>query len=152
MNGLVTQPRFITLEGGEGAGKSTVLNALRDVLMATGAEVLCTREEQCSLSGQQRMSAPLHHAARDQDGIAHVADRGDRTEALKQVRVPTLVIHGEVDPLVTLSGGQATGAAIPGAELLVIPGMGHDLPPEATPRIVEAIVANVRKAAQPAAV
>ncbi|KGQ18944.1 Thymidylate kinase [Lysobacter dokdonensis DS-58] len=44
MTGLVTQPRFITLEGGEGAGKSTVLNAVRDVLMATGAEVVCTRE------------------------------------------------------------------------------------------------------------
>ncbi len=44
MNGLVTQPRLITLEGGEGAGKSTVLNALRDALMATGAEVVCTRE------------------------------------------------------------------------------------------------------------
>ena len=42
--GLVTQPRFITLEGGEGAGKSTVLNALRDALAASGAEVVCTRE------------------------------------------------------------------------------------------------------------
>lgn len=44
MTGLVTQPRFITLEGGEGAGKSTVLGALRDALAASGAEVVCTRE------------------------------------------------------------------------------------------------------------
>jgi dTMP kinase len=44
MNGLVAQPRFITLEGGEGAGKSTVLGALRDALLATGAEVVGTRE------------------------------------------------------------------------------------------------------------
>jgi dTMP kinase len=44
MTGLVTQPRFITLEGGEGAGKTTVLNALREVLQATGAEVVTTRE------------------------------------------------------------------------------------------------------------
>ena len=44
MMGLVTQPRFITLEGGEGAGKTTVLNALRDTLLATGADVVCTRE------------------------------------------------------------------------------------------------------------
>lgn len=44
MNGLVRQPRLVTLEGGEGAGKTTVLNALRDALRATGAEVVCTRE------------------------------------------------------------------------------------------------------------
>lgn len=75
---------------------------------------------------------------------------GDRTEALKQLAMPTLVIHGEEDPLVTLSGGQATAEAIPGAELLVIPKMGHDIPEQATPRIVQAIVANARKAGQPA--
>ena len=44
MTGLATQARFITLEGGEGAGKTTVLNALRDALKATGAEVVATRE------------------------------------------------------------------------------------------------------------
>ena len=77
---------------------------------------------------------------------------GDRTEALKKLTVPTLVIHGEVDPLVTLSGGQATAEAIPGAELLVIPGMGHDMPPQVVPQMVQAIVANTRKAAQPATV
>jgi len=71
---------------------------------------------------------------------------GDRTEALKQVKLPTLVIHGEVDPLVQPSGGKATAEAIPGAELLIIPRMGHDIPPEAQPQIVDAIVANTRKA------
>ena len=44
MSGLTTHPRFISLEGGEGAGKTTVLNALRETLAADGAEVLCTRE------------------------------------------------------------------------------------------------------------
>lgn len=44
MSGLTTHPRFISLEGGEGAGKTTVLNALRTTLQADGAEVLCTRE------------------------------------------------------------------------------------------------------------
>jgi pimeloyl-ACP methyl ester carboxylesterase len=66
----------------------------------------------------------------------------DRTEALRAVRVPTVVLHGEADPLVTVSGGRATAAAIPGAELLVIPGMGHDLPVELWPRIVDAIATN----------
>jgi pimeloyl-ACP methyl ester carboxylesterase len=66
----------------------------------------------------------------------------DRTAALGAVTVPTLVVHGEADPLVDVSGGRATAAAVPGAKLLVIPGMGHDLPRAAWPQIVDAIVAN----------
>ena len=53
---------------------------------------------------------------------------GDRTPRLRSLRVPTLVIHGDRDPLVTKSGGEATAQAVPGARLLIIPGMGHDLP------------------------
>jgi pimeloyl-ACP methyl ester carboxylesterase len=69
----------------------------------------------------------------------------DRTEALHDVAVPTVVIHGEADPLVPPSGGQATAAAIPGAELLVIPGMGHDLPVQLWTQIIDAIVANTAR-------
>ncbi len=64
---------------------------------------------------------------------------GNRTEALKNVKVPTLVIHGKDDPLVPVEGGQATAAAIPGAKLIVIEGMGHDMPKELRPQIVAAI-------------
>jgi pimeloyl-ACP methyl ester carboxylesterase len=70
----------------------------------------------------------------------------DRTEGLHGVRIPFLVIHGEEDPLVTLSGGEATAAAVPGAELLVIPGMGHDLPEELWGEVTDAIVANTQRA------
>jgi pimeloyl-ACP methyl ester carboxylesterase len=67
------------------------------------------------------------------DGVARqmlaVAYQTDRTEALSRLRVPTLVIHGDADPLVTPSGGQATADGIPGAELWVQAGVGHDLPP-----------------------
>jgi pimeloyl-ACP methyl ester carboxylesterase len=66
---------------------------------------------------------------------------GSRTEALKSVRVPALVIHGKDDPLVPLPGGQDTAAAIPGAELMAIDGMGHDLPRPLWPRFVDAISA-----------
>ena len=52
------------------------------------------------------------------------------------------MIHGEEDPLVTVSGGKATAAAVPGSELIVIPGMGHDLPDAAWDQIIDAIVAN----------
>ncbi len=64
---------------------------------------------------------------------------GSRTEALGRVRVPTLVVHGEVDPLVTVSGGRRTAEAVPGAELLVLPDMAHDLPPALWPQLLDAI-------------
>ena len=60
--------------------------------------------------------------------IASVAS-GDRTERLRHLRVPTLVIHGLADRMCNVSGGRATAEAIPGAELVVVEGMGHDLPP-----------------------
>ena len=64
---------------------------------------------------------------------------GDRTAALRGLRVPTLVVHGDSDPLVQVAGGRATAEAVPGAELLVLEGMGHNLPRDLWPTIVDAI-------------
>lgn len=64
---------------------------------------------------------------------------GDRTEKLRSVQVPTLVVHGAADALVNVSGGKATAAAIQGSELLIIDGMSHDLPQDAWPQIIDAI-------------
>ncbi|HUI25642.1 MAG TPA: alpha/beta hydrolase [Candidatus Kryptonia bacterium] len=64
---------------------------------------------------------------------------GSRKEKLGAVTAPTLVIHGADDPLVPLAGGIDTAESIPGAELLIIEGMGHDLPRPAWPRIIDAI-------------
>lgn len=69
----------------------------------------------------------------------------DRTEGLQGVKVPTLVIHGDADPLVTPSGGEATAAAVPGATLLRVPGMGHDMPEQVVPQLVEAIAKNAQR-------
>lgn len=74
---------------------------------------------------------------------------GDRTEALAGVRAPTVVIHGAVDTLIDVSGGRATAAAIPGADLLVIADMGHELPPAVWPEVVAAIARNARRAMAP---
>lgn len=72
--------------------------------------------------------------------IATVAS-GDRTDRLQHLNVPTLVIHGLADRMCDVSGGRATAEAIPGAELFLIEGMGHDLPlalqPQLTARIAE---------------
>ena len=71
---------------------------------------------------------------------------GDRTAGLADVNVPTVVIHGVDDPLVTPSGGEATAKAVPGAQLVQIEGMGHDLPLPVWPQVIDTIVDNTRKA------
>jgi pimeloyl-ACP methyl ester carboxylesterase len=65
---------------------------------------------------------------------------GNRHAALTRVRVPSVVIHGDADPLLAVEGGRDPAAAIPGARLLVIPGMGHELPRPVWPRVIGAIV------------
>jgi pimeloyl-ACP methyl ester carboxylesterase len=78
--------------------------------------------------------------------LAAIIASGDRTTDLAKLDLPTLVIHGEEDALIDVSGGRATAAAIRGAKLIVIPGMGHDLPRELWPRFVDEITANARRA------
>ncbi len=75
--------------------------------------------------------------------LAAIWVSGDRTQGLAGVQAPTLVIHGAEDSLVNVSGGRATAAAIPGSELLLIDGMGHDLPPA----LFETYVSAIRRVA-----
>src|SRR4029078_2457002 len=76
---------------------------------------------------------------------------GSRKERLGQVKVPTLVIHGTVDPLVRPEGGKDTAASISGAKLLMIEGMGHALPIPMWPQIIDAIDKHAHGAAAKAA-
>ena len=71
---------------------------------------------------------------------------GHRAEDLRRIEAPTLVIHGTADRLVRPSGGRATARAIPGARLLMIDGMGHDLPPGTWQQVIDAIADNARRA------
>ena len=71
---------------------------------------------------------------------------GSRRDALGTVRAPTLVIHGADDPLVPVEAGRDTAESVPGAELLEIPGMGHDLPRALWPTVVDAISKHAEKA------
>ncbi len=89
------------------------------------------------------ISAEAYDRAYDPLGVARqllaIHASGDRTDALRDLAVPTLVVHGDADPLVQVAGGHATAEAVPDAELLVIEGMGHNLPRELWPQITEAI-------------
>jgi pimeloyl-ACP methyl ester carboxylesterase len=81
--------------------------------------------------------------------LVAILAHGNRTPSLASLKVPTLVVHGTADPLVSVEGGKDTAKAIAGAELMLIEGMGHDLPHGgAWPRIVEAIAAHTVKAAR----
>ena len=71
--------------------------------------------------------------------IVAIAASGTRAERLREVTVPALVIHGTADPLIQPSGGSHTAEMIPGAEPLMLEGMGHDLPEHYWPHLIDAI-------------
>jgi pimeloyl-ACP methyl ester carboxylesterase len=75
---------------------------------------------------------------------------GSRADKLRELRTPTLVIHGVIDPLVGVSGGRRTAELVPGAELVEFDDMGHDLPPALFSPIVDAIVRHTSKVGSPA--
>jgi pimeloyl-ACP methyl ester carboxylesterase len=78
--------------------------------------------------------------------LGAVIASGDRTDELRRITAPTLVIHGTADRLVRPSGGMATTSAIRGARLMLIEGMGHDLPRAAWPELLDAIAGHARAA------
>lgn len=78
--------------------------------------------------------------------LAAIIASGDRTAELRGIETPTLVIHGSADPLVAPSGGRATARAIPGARLMSIEKMGHDLPRAIWPQLIEAIAEHAHRA------
>jgi len=78
--------------------------------------------------------------------MAAIMASGDRREALRKIKVPTMVVHGTDDPLVPVQAGRDTAAVIAGAELREFPGMGHDLPPPLYPALVDAVETVARKA------
>ena len=80
----------------------------------------------------------FHPAGVARQMLAIVAS-GSRRDTLRRLRIPTLVVHGADDPLVPLACGLDTAESIPGAELLIVEGMGHDLPRAAWPRLIDAV-------------
>jgi pimeloyl-ACP methyl ester carboxylesterase len=84
--------------------------------------------------------------------LAAILASGDRTASLRNLNLPVTVIHGRNDPLVPFRGGKATARAIPGARLIEIPGMGHDLPEQVWPQVLDAVTETAARAAPRAGV
>lgn len=101
--------------------------------------------------GMRRLARATLDRGRAGNGVARqmlaLLTQPDRTEALHALTMPTLVIHGLSDRMVHVSGGRATAAAIPGSELLLVKGMGHDLPPDLWELYVIHLLELVRRTA-----
>ena len=98
---------------------------------------------------RERMGASFdrsYHPLGTARQLQAITSSPSRKRDLRELDMPTVVIHGRDDPLAPVRAGRATANAIPGAELVEIPGMGHDLPRQLWPQIVEAIVRNARRA------
>lgn len=80
--------------------------------------------------------------------VAAVIASGSRVELLSRIQVPALVIHGADDPLIPLAAGEDTASSIPGCELVVIPGMGHNIPDGVVPILTDIIVQFCRNKAR----
>src|SRR5262249_12280454 len=89
-----------------------------------------------ALSDVKRCYEPLGVARQ----MAAVVASGDRRAKVRTITTPTVVLHGDADPLVPVEGGRDIASNIPGAELRIVPGMGHDIPPALYDTIVDAIV------------
>ena len=122
--------------------------ALFDIIGSPGFE----RDDDDLRTLLGRMYDRGHDAGTVSRQLAAILASGDRTAELRRITAPTLVVHGTADKLVAPSGGRATARAIPGARLLKIEGMGHDLPRGAWPQIIEAIVENAGRASRGAGV
>lgn len=92
--------------------------------------------------GYDRCFHPAGMARQTAAIVAH----GSRRPFLRDVKAPTLVVHGSDDPLVPVEGGRDTAAAVPGAELMIVEGMGHDLPQGAWPRIIDGMTSLAKRA------
>jgi pimeloyl-ACP methyl ester carboxylesterase len=103
-------------------------------------------DEEAVRRGAARGYDRAHHPKGTGRQLAAILAAGDRTGALGGVGVPTLVVHGQEDQVIGVSGGQATAAAISGARLLVVPGLGHELPPGFWPALADALVENADRA------
>jgi len=139
------RPRALrALAAGDPGGREASVQRVVDVFRVIGSPAY-PLDERWLRDAAARSYDRFH----DPDGIrrqlAAITTSGDRRPLLRQLRMPALVVHGDADPLIRPAGGRATAAAIPGAELVTYPGMGHDLPGALQQPIADRIAAVARQ-------
>jgi pimeloyl-ACP methyl ester carboxylesterase len=126
--GQATQPAMAALLSPPAASREQAIERTLAIVRVIGSPGFELDEAEI-----RRRTGLAYDRSNDHVGVARqlvaIAASGDRTAALGGVAAPTLVVHGADDPLIDVSGGAATARAVAGAELVIIDGMGHDLPP-----------------------
>ncbi|BCJ50121.1 alpha/beta hydrolase [Actinoplanes sp. NBRC 14428] len=128
-----------------GADRDTAIAADVALYRLIGSPGFEASDEELARNAAAKVDRGYHPAGTVRQ-LAAIAAAPDRTAGLRALTVPTVVIHGEADRLIDPSGGRATADAVPGAELVLIPGMGHDLPEGVWAPIIDAISANAARA------
>lgn len=131
-----------TLLSGKGASREEYVAAGVAMAKLIGSPGYPEPEESSRRRGEETFERGINPAGvlRQMVAVLTQPNRGDRLRSLK---VPALVVHGLSDKMVHVSGGRATSAAIPGSELLLVDGMGHNLPPA----LFETLTAAIRRTA-----
>src|SRR3954451_23428476 len=144
--GLPVYPLFLERPG---EGRDAAIKRTMKVFELIGSRGL-PRDDGLIRDLAERSYDRDHDPAAPGRQLAAIIASGNRRKEIRRIAAPTLVIHGDEDKMVGKSGGRATARAIPGAKLLLIEGMGHDLPRAAWPQMIDAIVANAERAVEPA--
>jgi pimeloyl-ACP methyl ester carboxylesterase len=145
--GLPARKALGTLFARPGAGREAAIEHTVGVFRTIGSPAYPMDEGRL-----RELAAASYDRSHSRAGVARqlhaITASGDRTPALRRLRLPATVIHGASDPLIRPVAGRATARAIPGSHLRLIEGMGHDLPEELWPTFVDEVAAT---AARPAA-
>jgi pimeloyl-ACP methyl ester carboxylesterase len=130
----------------DGDKEAIVSNALKSIRIMAGPVYPPDEERARDLVVRSMKRSTYRPGMARHNALSALGLFVDRRPKLKTITVPTLVVHGTEDPLMSVVGGKDTAANIPGAELRIIPGMGHDLPMPLAKTIADAIVSAASRA------
>lgn len=131
-------PSLLPILLGKAAGKEAYIASAIRTWNVIGSPAYPVDDDDLAARADETYERGVSLAGTGRQMVA-VLTQPDRTRALRRVQVPTLVIHGLADRMVHVSGGRTTALSIPGSELLLIAGMGHDMPEPLWPTFVKAI-------------
>jgi pimeloyl-ACP methyl ester carboxylesterase len=143
---ISTMRKLIKIAGTPVNGPEDAAEATVALKRLTGTARYPIDEELIRDIGRRSYERDPGNEADDFRQRAAVSASGSRRKALAGVRIPALVLHGDQDPIINVKAGRATAAAIPGARLVVYPEMGHDLPRELWPSMLDEIAALAAQA------
>jgi pimeloyl-ACP methyl ester carboxylesterase len=142
--GLLIAPRPATSD------REASIEFSMNVYRVLGSPGYPTPDPELRAKAERSMDRSLYPAGSARQLLAIMAN-GSNVDLLKTIDVPTLVLHGEDDPLVPVEAGKDTARHTPGAVLKIIPGWGHDIPTELIPTLVEATATHCQNADRAAA-